>query len=131
MNEFDGKAALVAGTTGIGRAIALRLAGGGARVLACGIDTNANAELHADASAQGLQIEVEFCDVSLPASVEHVVGLVSERLGGIDILVNAAAIHPLRGVSAADAENECGRQMREPSRPGRYPHASRASPRRR
>lgn len=109
MNEFDGKAALVAGTTGIGRAIALRLAGGGARVLACGIDTNANAELHADASAQGLQIEVEFCDVSVPASVEHVVGLVSERLGGVDILVNAAAIHPFGSVLETDPEtwNRC------------------------
>ena len=38
MAEFDGKVALVTGTSGIARAVALRLASAGARVLACGID---------------------------------------------------------------------------------------------
>jgi len=44
MKEFAEKVALVTGTTGIGRAIALRLAAGGAQVVGCGIDTTANAE---------------------------------------------------------------------------------------
>ncbi len=109
VNDFSGKAALVAGTTGIGRAIALRLAAGGARVLACGVDTTANADLHAHAAAQGLAIEVEFCDVSVPASVEHVVHAASERMSRIDILVNAAAIHPFGSVLETDPEtwNRC------------------------
>ena len=38
MKEFEGKVAIVTGTTGIGRAIAKRFAAGGANVLACGIE---------------------------------------------------------------------------------------------
>ena len=45
MKEFEGKVAIVTGTTGIGRAIAKRLAAGGASVLACGIEIAANQEL--------------------------------------------------------------------------------------
>ena len=52
--DFVHKVALVTGTTGIGRAAAIRLASGGARVLACGIDETANAALDAAAAEQGL-----------------------------------------------------------------------------
>ena len=38
MQEFEGKVAIVTGTTGIGRAIAKRLAAGGASVVSCGIE---------------------------------------------------------------------------------------------
>ena len=50
MNDFAGKVALVTGTTGIGRAIAMRFAAGGAQVVACGIEPPANAELTRDAA---------------------------------------------------------------------------------
>ena len=59
-----GKVAIVTGTTGIGRAIALRFAAGGASVLACGIDVAANNELARDAAANGLSIRVQECDVT-------------------------------------------------------------------
>jgi len=49
MKEFAGKVALVTGTTGIGRAIAMRFAAGGAQVVACGIETAGNEELARDA----------------------------------------------------------------------------------
>ena len=42
MKEFEGKVAIVTGTTGIGRAIAKRFAADGASVLACGIEADAN-----------------------------------------------------------------------------------------
>ena len=42
MKEFEGQVAIVTGTTGIGRAIANRLAAGGAEVVACGIEADAN-----------------------------------------------------------------------------------------
>ena len=48
MKEFSGKVALVTGTTGIGRAIALRLAAGGAQVVACGIEPAGNEALAGD-----------------------------------------------------------------------------------
>ncbi|HEX4309995.1 MAG TPA: SDR family oxidoreductase [Acidobacteriaceae bacterium] len=109
MGEFDGKAAIVTGTTGIGRAIALRLADGGARVVACGIDEQANQELSSMAAQRQIQLCVEQCDVADPACVRRVVDSATARLGGIDILVNAAAIHPFGNVLETDVEtwNRC------------------------
>ena len=63
--EFAGKVALVTGTTGIGRASAIRLAQGGAEVLAGGIDIAANQELAAMAVARGLSITALALDLSL------------------------------------------------------------------
>jgi NAD(P)-dependent dehydrogenase (short-subunit alcohol dehydrogenase family) len=109
MSEFSGKAALVTGTTGIGRAIALRLAKGGAQVVACGIDSAANDALGAEASRRNLTFATELCDVSVPEQVARVVDSTIQRFGGIDILVNAAAIHPFGGVLQIDPEtwNRC------------------------
>lgn len=109
MKEFAGKTALVTGTTGIGRAIALRLAEGGAQVLACGIDSQANDNLRDEASRRGLSLETELCDVSAPEQVARVTNFAVQRWGGIDILVNAAAIHPFGTVLETEPEtwNRC------------------------
>lgn len=104
MREFEAKAALVTGTTGIGRAIALRLAAGGASVMACGIDEPANHELAAEAKSHGLALQVESCDVSDPESVRKLVENAVRKLGAIDILVNAAGIHPFGTVLETDPE---------------------------
>lgn len=109
MTEFTDQAALVTGTTGIGRAIALRLASGGARVMACGIDSKANGDLLAEASRLSLPVHAELCDVSDAEAVRRLVGMTLERFGGLDILVNAAAIHPFGNVVEIDPEtwNRC------------------------
>jgi len=109
MKEFEGKVAVVTGTTGIGRAIALRLAGGGAQVVACGIETTANAELAADAATRGLTLQVKTCDVTNPDEVRSVIKNTVTQLGGLDIVVNAAAIHPFGTVLETDLEtwNRC------------------------
>jgi len=109
MKEFEGKVAVVTGTTGIGRAIALRLAGGGAQVVACGIETTANAELAADAATRGLTLQVKICDVTNPDEVRSVIKNTVTQLGGLDIVVNAAAIHPFGTVLETDLEtwNRC------------------------
>ena len=109
MKEFSGKTALVTGTTGIGRAIALRLAEDGAQVMACGIDSAANDALRAEASLRNLTFATELCDVSVPEQVARIVDRTVKRFGGIDILVNAAAIHPFGGVLQIDPEtwNRC------------------------
>ena len=101
---FDGKVALVTGTTGIGRASALRLAEGGATVLACGIDAAANAALAADAGAQGLAIHPRTTDVSVEGEVGAAVAEAVSRFGGLDIVVNAAAVHPFGTVVSTDFE---------------------------
>ena len=102
--DFDGKVALVTGTTGIGRASALRLAEGGATVLACGIDEAANAALAADAAARGLAVAARTTDVSRPEEVEAAVAAAIDRFGGLDIVVNAAAVHPFGTVVSTDFE---------------------------
>jgi meso-butanediol dehydrogenase / (S,S)-butanediol dehydrogenase / diacetyl reductase len=109
MNEFTDKVALVTGTSGIGRAIALRLAAGGAHVVAVGIDATVNDEMIAEISKRGLSVEVERGDVSKPDSVQNVVSLTADLFGGVDILVNAAAIHPFGNVLETDFEmwNRC------------------------
>jgi NAD(P)-dependent dehydrogenase (short-subunit alcohol dehydrogenase family) len=107
--EFAGKAALVTGTTGIGRAIALRFAAGGAQVVAAGIDEPANGELSSMAQQRALPVFVKRCDVSDAQAVSALVNGVVRRLGGIDLLANAAAIHPFGNVLETDPEtwNRC------------------------
>lgn len=104
MKEFTGKVALVTGTTGIGRAIAIRFAEGGANVVACGIDKLANEELSRHAVAHGLVLDVELCDVSHTEAVRSLIIKIVSRLGGLDIVVNAAAIHPFGNAVETDPE---------------------------
>jgi meso-butanediol dehydrogenase / (S,S)-butanediol dehydrogenase / diacetyl reductase len=109
MKDFENKVAIVTGTTGIGRAIAKRLAFDGCRVVACGIETSANQELQRDAQSNGLAIWVEQCDVSQENQVRAIVHETVATYGGLDFIVNAAAIHPFGTVLETDAEtwNRC------------------------
>jgi len=102
MKEFAEKVAVVTGTTGIGRAIAIRFAAGGAQVVACGIETAANEELTGDAAKLGLTLQVESCDVTNIDQVRAVITKTVSRVGGLDIIVNAAAIHPFGTVVETD-----------------------------
>lgn len=104
MKEFTGKVALVTGTTGIGRAIAVRFAEGGANVVACGIEKAANEELSRHAVAHGLVLDVEHCDVSHAEAVRSLIAKIVGRLGGLDIIVNAAAVHVFGNVVETDPE---------------------------
>ena len=107
--EFENKVAVVTGTTGIGKAAAKRLARGGAAVLSCGIDTAANDTLTAEAKSEGLNLRVRHCDVSRPDAVEAAVRAAVTDLSGLDIVVNAAAIHPFGNAIETDLEtwNRC------------------------
>ncbi|MFM7336071.1 MAG: SDR family NAD(P)-dependent oxidoreductase [Tabrizicola sp.] len=100
--EFSGKVALVTGTSGIGRASARRLAQGGAKVLALGIDPTANAEFDALAKSDGLAMASRLCDVSDDAQVAAGVAECIARHGRLDIIVNSAAIHPYGTVLTTD-----------------------------
>src|ERR1700693_231218 len=109
MKEFEGKVAIVTGTTGIGRAIAKRFASGGASVLACGIEVAANKELARDAKAGGLSLHAEQCDVTQADAVQAAVAKAVKEFGGLDIVVNAAAFHPFGTAVETDLEtwNRC------------------------
>src|SRR5689334_9448753 len=104
MNEFENKSAIVTGTTGIGRAIALRFARAGAQVLACGIDEAANEQLACEGKRERLTIFVRNADVSNVDHVRECVSEAKETLGALHIIVNAAAVHPYG--SAVETELE-------------------------
>jgi meso-butanediol dehydrogenase / (S,S)-butanediol dehydrogenase / diacetyl reductase len=107
VNEFENKVAIVTGTTGIGRAIAKKLAAGGASVMACGIDATANRELQLESA--GDKLRVELCDVSSPEQVEAMVAKTVAQFGGLDLIANSAAIHPFGNTIETDPEtwNRC------------------------
>lgn len=109
MSKFAGKVALVTGTTGIGRAIALRFAAGGAQIIACGIEAAGNDALARDAVKLGLAVHVELCDVTNFDDVRSIIKKTVSQFGGLDIIVNAAAVHPFGTVVETDLEtwNRC------------------------
>src|ERR1700723_4222563 len=95
MKEFDGKVAIVTGTTGIARGIAIRLASAGARVMACGIDAAANRELQRETDGKDIALRVDSCDVSRPEQVQAIIASTIEKYGGLDFFANSAAIPPV------------------------------------
>ena len=109
MTDFQHQVAIVTGTTGIGRAAAKLLAQRGARVLACGIDTEANESLKREGEADKLAIEVRKCDVGSPTDTESTIATAVQLFGGVDVLVNAAAINPYGTVVETDLAtwNQC------------------------
>ena len=88
MLPFTGKTAIVTGASrGIGRAIALRLAADGSRVVLCARDA---AALAAVADQIGEGAAGVPLDLRLPASPAELVRLAIGRFGQIDIVVNNA-----------------------------------------
>jgi 3-oxoacyl-[acyl-carrier protein] reductase len=92
MFDLTGKVALVTGASrGIGRGVAVRLAGCGAHVVAAARGDHA-AETVAEIQQHGGRTEMASLDVTDDASVQTVTDHVLHRLGRIDVLVNNAGI---------------------------------------
>ena len=90
VNRFDGKSALVSGAaSGIGRAVAIRLAEEGARVACLDRDGEGAA---ATADSLGPGALARACDVADAASVERTVGEVLAEFEALDVLCNAAGV---------------------------------------
>ncbi|MBR0056264.1 MAG: 3-oxoacyl-[Kiritimatiellae bacterium] len=91
--DFSGKAAIVTGGgTGIGRAIALELARGGAAVAICARRPEPLAETAAAIEAAGGRAFAAPVDVADAAAAAAFVGDALAKFGRLDILVNNAGI---------------------------------------
>lgn len=105
--SLKGKRVLVTGgSTGLGRAIALRLSAEGARVLIFGrhqaaVDDALKDIRRNDPKAIGLT-----ADASKPEDMERVFEAVQTRLGGLDVLINNAAVGADSLEDTPDAERE-------------------------
>ena len=93
MNFTDKTALVTGGSRGIGRAVCLELAKGGANVVLCYAGNEAAAqETVRSVEALGAKALAVQCDVSDAARVDALVKAAVERFGRIDILVNNAGI---------------------------------------
>jgi NAD(P)-dependent dehydrogenase (short-subunit alcohol dehydrogenase family) len=96
--DLQGRKALVTGSTrGIGRAIAEALAQAGATVIVNGRSPDATAQAVAECTQQGLRAYGIDADLGDAASASTIVSQAIELLGGLDIVVNNAAISPYLG----------------------------------
>lgn len=87
------KAALVTGAgSGIGRATALRLAGGGAGLYLVDINEENLARVEAEVAATGAPVARAVVDVADPAACQAAVDGAVERFGKLDVLCNIAGI---------------------------------------
>lgn len=89
--KLEGKVALVTGSgRGIGRSIALKLAGEGARVVINDLDAGPAEEVLGEIRAAGGEAEACLGSVSAPDFAERFVGTAVEKFKGLDIIVNNA-----------------------------------------
>lgn len=95
--RLDGRVAIVTGGGGgLGADMCRSLAAAGAAVaVADRVQEKIDAVVEHVAAAGGQALPV-FCDISDRASVEAMASTVANELGGIDVLVNNAAVYPRR-----------------------------------
>jgi 2-amino-4-hydroxy-6-hydroxymethyldihydropteridine diphosphokinase len=94
------RAAVTGSTSGIGRAIALELAAGGADVLVHGRRAAAAEEVAEQVRQAGVRAAVVLADVGVTADCQRLVREAWESWGGIDVWVNNAGADTLTGAAA-------------------------------
>src|SRR6187549_1103996 len=93
MKVILGKKVLLSGAaSGIGRALALRLAQEGAHLFLVDIDSVGMEETATECREAGVEVITRRCDMSQPKDVSSAVADVLNRWNGVDILVNNAGI---------------------------------------
>ncbi len=91
MGKLDGKIAIVSGSgRGIGRAIALKLAQEGAKVVVNDLDAEPGNAVAAEIKAAGGDALAINGDVAADGFADRFIGAAVDRFGGLDIIVNNA-----------------------------------------
>jgi NAD(P)-dependent dehydrogenase (short-subunit alcohol dehydrogenase family) len=105
MERLQGRVALVTGAaSGIGKAIAERLAREGAALVVSDISDDTGETVAADIEASGGRARFVHLDVTSPEEWEAAVALAVEEFGGIDILVNNAGMGDLDAIEDTTLE---------------------------
>ncbi len=106
MERLGGKRTVVTGAgAGIGRAIALRLSGEGARVTLADVDIDAAEQVAGEISELGGEAFVHETDVTRAGDFEALVGRVVSEWGGLDVMVNNAGVGIASNVVDAKEED--------------------------
>ncbi|HYO23935.1 MAG TPA: SDR family NAD(P)-dependent oxidoreductase [Lacipirellulaceae bacterium] len=106
MKQIRGKRALVTGAaSGIGRAIALRLADEGANLVLVDINEAGLEAVVAEARQRGVEAVGRRCDLTQPTQISAVTWEVLRTYRGVDILVNNAGITYYGRTPNMSAEN--------------------------
>lgn len=98
-------AVVVGGTSGLGRAIALGLAGSGANVIATGRRAELVEAVCGEIENSGRETLRQIIDVTNRESIDRLRDRVIERFGAVDILINAAG-RTAKNPTAVVSENE-------------------------
>ena len=105
MQDLNGKVVAVTGaSSGIGEAVARRLAGSGARVVLGARRTERLAALAAEIEAAGGAVAWTRLDVTDRADVAAFVGFACRRFGRLDVMVGNAGLMPLSPMTALKVE---------------------------
>ena len=93
MRDFGEKVAVVTGgASGVGRAIAAKLAAHGAKVVIAGVDAESIAETRNELASQGLSIDGMEVDVTRAESVDALAKRVFAAYGNVHLLFNNAGV---------------------------------------
>lgn len=93
MGRFDGKAALITGAaSGMGQAVAIRLASEGAAVFGVDVNEDGLAETASQVAGSGGRITTQRCDLRSIEDCRAAAAGCVEAFGGIDVLGNIAGV---------------------------------------
>jgi NAD(P)-dependent dehydrogenase (short-subunit alcohol dehydrogenase family) len=116
--KLSGKVALVTGASrGLGRGIALALAGEGCNLMLAARDAEKLRETAGEARARGVEVEPRPTDVTQEREIEALFHVLTDRFGRLDLLVNNAGAFdggPLDELSTAAWDQVLSVNLRAP-----------------